>query len=37
VFVVRAAAKVLDVERHIETAIDRSDPGALERLSWRVY
>jgi len=36
VFVVRATAKVLDVERRIETVVDRTDPSALERLSWHV-
>lgn len=36
VFVVRATARVVDVERRIEAVIDRSDPQALLRLSWRV-
>jgi general secretion pathway protein K len=36
VFVIRATATVLDVERRIETVVDRTDPAALERLSWRV-
>jgi len=36
VFVIRATAKVFDVERRIETVVDRSDPSALERLSWTV-
>lgn len=36
VFVVRAIAKVFDVERRIESVIDRTDPAALERLSWTV-
>jgi len=36
VFVVRAIARVVDVERRIEAVIDRSDPTAPLRLSWRV-
>jgi general secretion pathway protein K len=36
VFVVRAIARVVDVERRIEAVIDRSDPNAPLRLSWRV-
>jgi len=36
VFVVRATARVVDVERRIEAVIDRSDPQAPLRLSWRV-
>jgi general secretion pathway protein K len=36
VFVIRARAKIFDVERRIETVVDRSDPSALERLSWTV-
>jgi general secretion pathway protein K len=36
VFRIRAVARVFDVERSIESVVDRSDPAALERLSWRV-
>lgn len=36
VFRVTAVARVVDVERRIETVIDRSDPAELGRLSWRV-
>ncbi|MEB2345656.1 MAG: type II secretion system minor pseudopilin GspK [Deltaproteobacteria bacterium] len=36
VFLVRATARVVDVERRIEAVIDRRDPQALLRLSWRV-
>jgi len=36
VFRVRASARVFDVERTIEAVVDRSDPAALERLSWTV-
>lgn len=36
VFVVRATARVVDVERRIEAVIDRSDPTLPARLSWRV-
>jgi type II secretory pathway component PulK len=36
VFVVRATARVADVERRIEAVIDRRDPQAPLRLSWRV-
>jgi len=36
VFMVRAIARVVDVERRIEAVIDRSDPSAPLRLSWRV-
>lgn len=36
VFVVRATARVVDVERRIEAVIDRSDPALPLRLSWRV-
>jgi len=36
VFVVRAIARVVDVERRIEAVLDRSNPGAPLRLSWRV-
>jgi len=36
VFRIRAIARLFDVERSIETVVDRSDPAALERLSWRV-
>jgi general secretion pathway protein K len=36
VFLVRAVARVFDVERTIETAIDRSEPAEPVRLSWRV-
>lgn len=36
VFVVRAIARVVDVERRIEAVLDRSDPSAPLRLSWRV-
>jgi hypothetical protein len=36
VFVVRAIARVVDVERRIEAVLDRSDPTAPLRLSWRV-
>lgn len=36
VFVVRATARVVDVERRIEAVIDRSDPQQPLRLSWRV-
>jgi type II secretory pathway component PulK len=35
VFRIRATARVVDVERRIEAVIDRSDPAALVRLSWR--
>ena len=36
VFVVRATARVVDVERRIEAVVDRSDPQQPQRLSWRV-
>ena len=36
VFVVRAIARVKDVERRIEAVLDRSVPSAPLRLSWRV-
>lgn len=36
VFRIRAVARVFDVERVVESVVDRSDPAALERLSWRV-
>jgi type II secretory pathway component PulK len=36
VFVVRAVARVVDVERRVETVIDRSTPSQPLRLSWRV-
>ncbi|RIL00221.1 MAG: hypothetical protein DCC71_19020 [Proteobacteria bacterium] len=36
VFVVRAIARVVDVERRIEAVVDRSDPAEPKRLSWRV-
>jgi general secretion pathway protein K len=36
VFLVRAIARVVDVERRIEAVLDRSDPSAPLRLSWRV-
>ena len=34
-FVVRAIARVVDVERSIEAVLDRSDPAAVQRLAWR--
>ncbi len=34
-FVVRAIARVVDVERSIEAIVDRSDPAAVQRLAWR--
>lgn len=37
VFKITAVVKILDVERRIETVVDRSDPAQLERLSWRVH
>jgi type II secretory pathway component PulK len=37
VFVVTAIARVVDVERRIETVIDRAAEGGPKRLSWRVY
>jgi type II secretory pathway component PulK len=37
VFLVTAVARVVDVERSIETVIDRAGEGGPERLSWRVY
>jgi hypothetical protein len=36
VFLIRAIARVLDVERRIETAVDRTEPTDLVRLSWAV-
>ena len=36
VFTVRAIARVFDVERRIESVVDRTDPSQIERLSWRV-
>jgi len=36
VFRITAVAKVFDVERRVETVVDRSKPASLERLSWRV-
>jgi len=36
IFRVRATARVVDVERSIETILDRSDPAAIQRLAWRV-
>jgi type II secretory pathway component PulK len=36
VFQIRATARVFDVERSVETVVDRSDPSAIERLSWVV-
>lgn len=36
VFLVRAIARVVDVERRIEAVVDRSDPAEPLRLSWRV-
>jgi type II secretory pathway component PulK len=35
-FLVRATARVVDVERRIEAVLDRSDPTAIRRLAWRV-
>jgi type II secretory pathway component PulK len=34
-FLVRAIARVVDVERTIEAVVDRSDPSAVQRLAWR--
>ncbi len=34
-FLVRATARVVDVERSIEAVLDRSDPAAIRRLAWR--
>ena len=34
-FLVRAIARVVDVERTIEAILDRSDPAAVQRLAWR--
>ncbi len=34
-FLVRAIARVVDVERSIEAVVDRSDPAAVQRLAWR--
>jgi general secretion pathway protein K len=36
VFVVTAVARVVDIERRIETVIDRTDASGPKRLSWRV-
>ena len=36
VFVVRARARVVDVERTVEAVIDRSKPSEMVRLAWRV-
>ena len=36
VFRIRAVARVVDIERSIETVIDRSTPSEPVRLSWRV-
>jgi general secretion pathway protein K len=37
VFVVTAAARVVDIERKIEAIIDRGAEGGPKRLSWRVF
>ncbi len=34
-FLVRATARVVDVERSIEAVLDRSDPAGVRRLAWR--